>query len=295
MIKILIVNLLLLFLISSCVKDVDYKLDFEGSKILVYAEGTADKPLHVYLTKTFPPLNEPKNPDSLLIDNAFIEVYENDILIDTLKNVNNYYKSNFNLKQGFSYRLKINIDNKNLLYSKYDTVPYAAAFIDAKVVLTEIDTFEYLSKYYFNTILKIKKSIKYPYNEIYVKFYFENGQKEIYYYLSSKSDLIECDGCFNILNNQCVINLNNDLVILNNKMHLNYSQYKISELDSIKFYLKTYSNIAEKICQAGIDFEEYYNNPLPFASNPSIDFSNIEGGYGLFMLNNVDSLTIKLK
>ena len=291
--KIIIIAILLASF-SSCIKDVDYKLDFEGSKMMVFSEGYANQTMKVFLTRTFQPLTNPENPDSLVVKNALIKIYENNMVVDTMKFNNRLYKSNIILKQGYSYRFALKTDNNNEISTKNETIPFPAYFIDGNIDLVNIDSSEYLPVFYFDTELKIKKSKNFPFNEIYVDFFFKQGIKRFYYYLSSNSDFIECDGCFNILNNPCVENLNGDIVVLKNNIEIDYSEYKISDLDSIKFYLTTYSDVADKLCRSGIDFEEYYGNPLPFASNPSTMFSNIEGGYGLFILGATDTLTVKL-
>ena len=75
--------ILITIIFSACVKEVDYKLDFEGSKPVIFAAGSANQKLHAYITQTFAPLTE-ANPDSLLVNDALIEIYENDLPVDTM-------------------------------------------------------------------------------------------------------------------------------------------------------------------------------------------------------------------
>ncbi|HHH52534.1 MAG TPA: DUF4249 family protein [Bacteroidetes bacterium] len=295
--RIKIVIALILVSFSSCVKDVDYKLDFEGSKLVVIANGQANNNLTAFVTQTFKPLTQIDNPDSLLINDAFIEIFENSILVDTMVLVENgKYKSNMTLKENHEYQIRVKSDGLGKVVSQSDTVSLPAKLINASIINIYPEKDTTLSyKIYLDIDLVIKKSTLFPYNNLTINYFFNGITQEDYLFLSSKSDFIECDNCFNLLDNPCTINKGNGLYEIKTQIILYRPDFVLDELDSVQFVLETYSSLAEKLCQAGIDLEEYYNNPLPFSSNPPADFSNIEGGYGLFLLNSVDSATVKLK
>ncbi len=286
-----------ILIFSSCIKDVEYKLDFEGSKMVVIAGGQANHHLTAFVTKTFPPLTEVQNPDSLLINDAIIEIYKSGNVIDTMKNSGDgNYVSGILLEEGGVYNLTVKKPGWHDMKSTADTVAVAAKLLDAEIVKTwerKDTTYSYSIK--IDLKILIEKSSAFPYNDI-TFYYYANGQEyEDYLFLSSKSDFIECDNCFNLLDNACVEKTDDNKYILETDKTIYVPEFKLEELDSIKIVLGTYSSISEKMCQSGMDLEEYYGNPLPFVSNPPADFSNIEGGYGIFILSNQDSLIVKLK
>jgi len=294
----LVKSIILILIISfySCVKDVDYKLDFEGSKLVVIASGQANQNLTAFVTQTFKPLTQIDNPDSLLINDALIKIFENKKLVDTMVLVENgKYQSKITLKKNHEYYISVKSNGFGKVVSQSDTVSLPAKLIKANIIdiYPEKDPSKSY-KIYIDIDLDIKKSILFPYNNLTIKYFADGIIQEDYLYLSSKSVFIECDDCFNLLDNPCTINKGNGLYEIKTQIILYRPDFVLEKLDSIQFILETYSSLTEKLCQAGIDLEEYYNNPLPFSSNPPADFSNIEGGYGLFLLNSVDSVTVKL-
>jgi len=279
--------------VTACVKDVAYELDFEGTKIFVYATGSDNEHINLYLTKTIAPLTVVDDPLSLAVTDAEIEVYENDTVIDTMRNIGNgKYQSNSIIKNGNYYHLLIKLKNGEIIRTSKEIVPKKAIILNSELKLNRSEGSAPYINYYFNSRLMIQKSEMYPYNEIEIEFYFKDGIEKSYYYLNALSDFTDCQTCFNLLDNECVQNLGNSTYSLENEIKLNYPKFDITELDSVRFYLLTYNSIAEKLCQNGIDYEEYYNNPLPFAANPSVDYTNILGGYGLFILTSIDTFKI---
>ncbi len=281
--------------ISSCIKDVDYKLDFEGSKMVVFAGGVAGQKLSTQITRTIAPLTKVDNPDSLVVSDALIEIVKNNDVVDTMiSQGEGKYISHITLQENNVYKIKINSEGE-LLESGYDTVPVPALINSIKITefSEEKDT---TNSYDFTFMYKIQiyKSVQFPYNDISLTLFANGKEYEDYVFLSSKNEFVECDNCFNLLDNPCTKYLGNNIYEITNEKTVYSPEYKLKDLDSIQFILNTYSSLSDRLCQSGMDLEEYYGNPLPFVSNPSVMFSNIEGGYGIFLLGASDSLTIKL-
>ena len=294
LVKYIILILILSF--SSCIKDVDYKLDFEGSKMVVFAGGGAGLTLGASITRTIPPLTKTDNPDSLIVNDALIEIINNSIVIDTMiSQGKGNYISHIRLKENSAYKIKVKKQGWNEMESSYDTVPVPAKLIKVDIIdfSEEKDT---SFSYDFSLLLKlqIKKSVHFPFNAISLNLFANGKVYDDYIFLSSNNKFVECDNCYNLLDNPCSKYLGNGIYEITTEKTVYVPEFKLNELDSIRFFLETYTSLSDKLCQSGIDFEEYYGNPLPFSSNPPADFSNIEGGYGLFLLNSVDSITVKL-
>ncbi len=287
---------ILIISFSSCVKDVEYKLDFEGSKMVVFAGGGADQVLGALITRTIPPLTKTDNLDSLIVDNAIVQLYENNSLVDTLKYIENgIYQSNIFMKEENNYFIKANAKNLPSITSGKDTVPISAKILDADITIESIDSFISGDIYvHYNTYVKVTKSIKYPYNTVWIYLYIGDRVKQLYYFLNSKSDFLECENCYRLLDSPCINKVADNTFELVNTVSDYDADYLPEEIDSVKFVFATFSSLSEKTCLNGANYEELLNNPLPFNSNPSVSFSNIDGGYGLFMLGATDTLTVKL-
>ncbi len=280
---------------SSCIKDVDYKLDFEGSKMVVFAGGEAGQKLGAQITRTIAPLTQVYNPDSLVVNDALIELFENDSLIDTLNFIGDgLYESNVILKEEKTYSLKAKAENLPNIISGSDIVPIGAKILDAKIEVESVDSFGIEDIYvHFNTYMKTTKSIKYPFNSVWIYLHIGDKVRQIYYFLNSESNFIECENCYRLLDSPCVTKLGDNTYELINQVSDYEADYLPRDIDSVQFVFATFSSLSEKLCLNGLNYEQLINNPLPFASNPSVNYSNIEGGYGIFLLGASDTLTIK--
>ena len=292
-----IIFLFLLFTFSSCIKDVDYKLDFEGSKMVIWGGGVSGQQLKVSVTKTIPPLTEVNDPNTLFINDALIEVFENGKLADTMYNIGKgKYLSNLIAQEGNYYKIAVKAKGLPNIISGVDTVSIPAKIIDTEIIDILYDPDSLVSpEIILDLGITAKKSLKYPYN-ILILLIFSNGESyEKNLSLDADIDFVECQSCFDILDNPCIKKIGNDIYKINTKLTLYDPGFKASDIDSIRFVLATFSSLSTKLCQNAINLEEYYGNPLPFVSNPAVNFSNIEGGYGLFMLTSADSITLKIK
>ncbi len=292
-----IVLLFIFFTFSSCIKDVDYKLDFEGSKMVVFAGGGAGQKLGAQITRTIAPLTKVDNPDSLVVNNALVELFENGSLIDTLSFLGNgLYESNVILEEEKTYSLKAKAKNLPNIISGSDIVPIGAKILDAKIEVESVDSFGIEDIYvHFNTDIKTTKSIKYPFNSVWIYLHIGDKVRQIYYFLNSESNFIECENCYRLLDSPCVTKLGDNTYELINLVSDYEADYLPQDIDSVQFVFATFSSLSEKLCLSGLDYEQLINNPLPFAGNPSVNYSNVEGGYGFFALSSTDTLTVKLK
>lgn len=132
--------LLLLVAVVSCRTDPSIELPFEGSRFVVKALLSPDRPFSARVDHTYPPTGD------ILFDttfsNATVVIYENNQLVDTLQyKHNNTYESRRGLKPraGFSYRLQLTAPGFPDAESQDEIVPSVPTI--GKVVLDKIDDY----------------------------------------------------------------------------------------------------------------------------------------------------------
>ena len=91
-------------------KEINIELPFDSSKVTLNSIIEKDSLVYVRLTKTLPALSNHNTFEE--IKNAKVDLYENEVLKETLKektiNGKNYYTSSLQAKQGNRYTLKAN-------------------------------------------------------------------------------------------------------------------------------------------------------------------------------------------
>ncbi|MBP6386790.1 MAG: DUF4249 family protein [Pseudarcicella sp.] len=99
---------LLLFSVFSCIhNDVEIELSFEGEKMILNGMLSAKQPIALNITHTFKPAGY--HPDSSVVADALVTIYENNKVVDTLRyqSKGNYVSpKDFRFKEGFDYRIE---------------------------------------------------------------------------------------------------------------------------------------------------------------------------------------------
>ena len=95
--------LLVLMLSTACTKEIEFKTEQVSSKLVLNCLLAADQPINVHLSQTVPLF-----ADSIpFIENAMVELYENDSLVDVLVSMGKgMYTSSIFAREGYNYKIK---------------------------------------------------------------------------------------------------------------------------------------------------------------------------------------------
>ena len=95
--------LLVLMLSTACTKEIEFKTEQVSSKLVLNCLLAADQPINVHLSQTAPLF-----ADSIpFIENAMVELYENDSLVDVLVSMGKgMYTSSIFAREGYNYKIK---------------------------------------------------------------------------------------------------------------------------------------------------------------------------------------------
>jgi hypothetical protein len=105
--KSVLIYLLMFIAISACdiEKVIPYELPYEGNKLAVWCFIQPNKTVEVTVSPTYPPLG---SVTLEIVDDAVVELYENDSLVATLQHTEKgIYTSNFFPIVGKDYHLKV--------------------------------------------------------------------------------------------------------------------------------------------------------------------------------------------
>lgn len=146
-----ILPLLIVVLFSGCSKQFLYSIDYE-EKLVINATISPQKGVEVYLSKSLSPNIQTYTPiDSLLINNAIINLYQADTLLEVLTMYGNgFYKSkNTNIVEKNSYWLEVKVDGFTDTYTEEVVVPTAFPLEDYEIFFEE--DIAYLDFDFFNS------------------------------------------------------------------------------------------------------------------------------------------------
>jgi hypothetical protein len=108
------IALFAILLLASCEKDIIVDVPPQTTKLVVYGISSTNTPFRVYISKTAGILQN-TTPDSYQVTNAFVQLYENNVLKDTLvydASTRNYaVKRNTRAVAGNTYLLKASAPN----------------------------------------------------------------------------------------------------------------------------------------------------------------------------------------
>lgn len=298
--KIIVINLIFIAVLSSCVRT--EKIDnfpIEKPKIVVNSFIKNNQPIEFFITKS---LSSIDNAKIKKVTNAEIKIYENGNLVETVtkessnpnsNTIDAYYLSTIKPKIGNRY--SISVSSGTLATVTADAyLPNELTNVTGK--LGKIDTTVYINNYSFNNdsakynvviksgtiILSIPDdpSVKNYYKiNLKVEEKYWDGAKWDYRYrtIFLKNDGGEYD------------NYNNGLFLTDKlydgknipvKLDMNYS-YLATAYPKLKFKVIVTSQSEEKQ-KYDISLGQYYQNQdNPFVE-PTLVYSNILGGYGIF-------------
>ena len=164
-----IVLILISIIISSCVKDLKkFDVDNEDPKIVLNALVNPDSLMKIHVTQTIGALEEEKMK---ILNNAIVEVYQNDNLIETLDEYENgfYFDPGFYAMEGEKYRVVVQVPGFETVFSDIE--------IQHRPVISKIDTSSiyFYDGFYYN-------------NEFQVVVNFEDDRSGKNYYMIELRD-----------------------------------------------------------------------------------------------------------
>jgi len=298
MYKIILLLPILSMVLSNCVKD--EKIDnfpLEKPKIVVNCIIKNNQPMEFYISKSLSTID---NSPIKKVTNAKVEIFENDILVETILTesinpkgtVDAYFISKLKPEFGKKYKIMVSAPNLNSVIAETN-LPNELVGVTANLekVDTIISRFSYNRKDSLNSSIIFKSGslilnipdiplIKNYYRvNLYYEYKYWDNVKWVYEY---KRMYIQSD-------NNYYDNYNNGLFLndqlfdgKNFAVNLNLSNSSITHSDNkikLKVVISSQSEAKQKY---DISLGQYYQNQSNPFVEPTLVYSNILNGYGIF-------------
>jgi len=261
--------------------EIDYPIQYEGDKLILYSHLQQDHEIEVQVLKTSHPLSI-FYLDSFYISDAQVTLYANDSVYVLQYTGSGYYETEGHLeaKSGNSYKVEAKAPGFPDAYSDWEKVPEPG--IISNLEWAEIDTFIRSEGY-------LKFTILVPEDKPFQLFVLGLADNEIYDAYSTIIGGIGPHCEFTVLVPEC-LTLNGDIKMEVEKKYYNGNErfnftHLIPTLSIISVSLKNYE---ESISLQSDAFS------FPFIPNSS-PFTNIHNGYGLVSSSTEVSMTIQIK
>lgn len=248
---------LCIILIASCELNEEIKYDtyYEGDKIVIHGYISLNDGVKICVKSSVPP-NQIKREDK--ISNVTLYLLENNIIIDTLSPIDEYY---YTLSKPFSpkvdayYHIEAISSTLPKVISEQQKIPLPVEFDTLYIKIEELTNYARL----IGSYRKKQNEIGY-----YLKLYsFYEGKTDSFL---SGSELFSPYGIIeDISNDRCSID-----------SYIGHT----SEFDSVKVILYTLSSDFTKFLKSIQYYESSRDDPFYEYTYPV--FSNIKGGYGIF-------------
>lgn len=298
MMKKLIFLIISLIPFISCRKVLDIELPSKDGKIVINSFFNNNEQLTVNISKSLHILD---NVESKLLNDAIVNIYEDNVFKEKLTNINNgNYITNFIPSKGKTYKVSVSYSSLKDAYSE-NSIPATTNIIsvDSSTVYSTNNSGingngESNPQYQLKIKFKDPESIKNYYSlKLYHKnqgYIYKNTNYQDYYpmYFSS-NDLIIESWQFNetaYFSDDFIDGKVYEIIINIDKYNLPYIDNEvIIELNSVSkeyfLYCKSYNL-----------YQSVNNNPF---SEPVQVFNNIENGFGIFAGYSSDTLNLNLK
>lgn len=267
-----------MILFSSCdiEKVIPYELPYEGNKLAVWCFIQPNETVEVTVSPTYPPLG---SVTLEIVDDAAVELYENDILVATLQHTEKgIYTSNFFPVVGKDYHLKVRAtDFEGVVVSEKVQIPNKPSILN--VIFTDSLNFpnnqiEGIFEIKINTVSATHISFK----EILASF---DNTSNASLRLLSTSYYNDCTEKFGIYNG---IGIATECLIDKETIYFNFNYSDFKRPESVIFNLSTLSDSYVKfyLSADATDIEQGFG----FVSEPVNVYTNMQGGYGLLAAYN---------
>ncbi len=287
MIKQAIYTFLMLVVLTSCTRYIDFSPKYEGDKMVVNGFISTSEGVKIKITHSINPVGKYLYADSLLVKNAVVTLYENGAkLVELPYSGNGFYgfpkAKELNIAEGKKYKLMVQSNLYGKAESEEITIPKNPVVTDLSYEPTK--TMDGL----------ISFIIKEP-NKLDSYFYIELvGPKNMYYYFKEyKND----EGNFYFESCKASVGHQNHMFLYSN--YCGFTNTRHQYLIQTKSYDGTfYKDMVVNLGTVGQEFYEYaksYNDldglEYGFAEPPILK-SNMKGGYGLFYAKNAINFPI---
>jgi hypothetical protein len=274
--KSVLIYLLMFIAISACdiEKVIPYELPYEGNKLAVWCFIQPNKTVEVTVSPTYPPLG---SVTLEIVDDAVVELYENDSLVATLQHTEKgIYTSNFFPIVGKDYHLKVSAtDFEGFVVSEKVRIPQKPEILN----IDFIDSITISNNNDIEGIMHIEINLREEDN-----FEFkENSPIFSYFSMRTSSNMIynncqEKTVAFNYIQAKLSCLVNENQLVFETKYNINKKPEKLT------FQLSTTSNtyLEFYLSADATDIEQGFG----FVSEPINVYTNIQGGYGLLAAYN---------
>ena len=291
------------FLLSACSKPFDVEYPFEGDRFVMYTTLDSDEVIQVKLDKTYPPTGKVEFEYGFLKETV-VTLYENGVLIDTLKRVNtSFFQSTKRTKPtiGSYYSIKAEapdflsaISEDELLLPK---VEIAEISVDDRKVPSPLnpDTPAH--------VVRIKlKSI--PKNVAYIEFNLTGKFNDIATSANVSSPIYSND-----IDNPCVVQVRNDYLFKSDCIKEGQEiVFLVESMGTLQIFQPgfyptgpdTVNNIDVEINTVNQSYFDFHTNFFQenglFAALEGINatVTNVKNGYGAILCRNGNQINIKI-
>jgi hypothetical protein len=289
-----LVIIIFIFTAFSCSKQITYTPDYED-KVVVNASISPQKGVEVRLSKSISPSTKTYYlADDLKLSDAVVELYRSDSLVAVLQETEKgLYKSANNLiiQEDESYHLKVNATDLPEVTTEKVTIP--------KALTNTGYTFERFDEIKGELIVRFENTDFTPFFAIELLGEDELNQPlTIYSFLTDYDDEGLCETAwgpaYSFLNTNCflneLVNVRKEVGNLNDSNLL--SDYRLSSpVKKLKVKLKNVNEAFFRYAQTYRIENGFFES---VSSDLQITYSNIEGGYGIFVAENMVSYEFEL-
>jgi len=266
------------FLLVSCDLEqvVPYELPYEGDKLVVWSYIQPEETVEVTVFQTYPPLGR---DTTIIVDNATVELYENDVLVATLQHFENgIYTSSFYPTAEKSYHLKVSApDFEEVVISEKVIVPVKPEILDV-VFVDSINFPRNQVEGIFSLNIDLKEEEYFTLTDIYSGIdTFNTASLRIL----STTYIGDCNELFGTFGG---IGIATDCLVNKNKMMFNFNYPDKNKPEKVSFQLAaiSLSYINFSLSLENANFEQGFS----FVSEPINVYTNMQGGYGLLAAYN---------
>jgi hypothetical protein len=272
--KSVLIYLLMFIAISACdiEKVIPYELPYEGNKLAVWCFIQPNKTVEVTVSPTYPPLG---SVTLEIVDDAVVELYENDSLVATLQHTEKgIYTSNFFPIVGKDYHLKVRAtDFEGVVISEKVQIPNKPSILN--VIFTDSLNFP-------NNQIEGSFEIKInTVNSEYISLEEIRNGTDASIRIDTRSYFNNCDERFGIYNG---IGISTSCLVHKENIYFDFNYNSSYRPESVIFRLSTLSESYAKfyLSADATDIEQGFG----FVSEPINVYTNIQGGYGLLAAYN---------
>ena len=272
------IMVILIMILTSCDLEqvVPYELPYEGDKLVVWSYIQPEETVEVTVYPTYEPLGL---NTVRVIDNAIVELYENDVLVATLEHSENgVYTSSFYPTAEKSYHLKVSApDFEEVVISEKVVVPLKPEIISINFI-DSVNFPRNKIESFFDVMIGNDNHDFFEFREIYA------GQDTTFLTTLKISPTTYYGDCTELSRVSDGIRIAKECLLNRDKIEFQFDYREDSKPDKVIFQFSNISSsyINFSLSLSNADIEQGFS----FVSEPINVYTNMQGGYGLLAAYN---------